>query len=140
MICSYFDSYMVRRIFSSKTHREAKCIGCSAINAKVIDNAAWQKAVEIIRNPSIVDAAIAGRRTGDPTANRRKQINKDLASIKAERSDLQATLLRMIKERTLDRNTEGVLTNRLKELERLEYKYNGELLDDSKIHQQWDAE
>ena len=46
----------------------------------------------------------------------------------------------MIKERILDRNTEGVLTNRLKELERLEYKYNSELLDDSKIHQQWDAE
>jgi len=23
MICSHFDSYMVRRIFSSKTHREA---------------------------------------------------------------------------------------------------------------------
>ncbi len=45
----------------------------------------------------------------------------------------------MIKERTLDRNTEGVLTNRLKELEQLEYKYNSELLDDNKLHQQWDA-
>ncbi len=45
----------------------------------------------------------------------------------------------MIKERTLDRNTEGVLTNRLKELEQLEYKYNSELLDDNKLHQQWDT-
>jgi len=116
-----------------------KCIGCYAIDAKIIDDAAWQKTVEIICNPSIVDAAVVKRRTEDPTARRRKQINKDLANLRAERSDLQATLLRMIKERALDRNTEGILTNRLKELERLEHKYNSELLDDSRIQELWDA-
>ena len=109
------------------------------MNVKTVDDAAWQKAIEIIRDPSIVDAAIAKRRTGDPTANRRKQINKELASIKAERSELQTNLLRMIRERTLDRNTEGILTNRLKELEQLECKYNSELLDDSKLQQEWEA-
>lgn len=81
-------------------------------------------------DPSIVDAAIAERRSKDPTASRRKQINKEIASLEAERKDLQADLLRMIRERSLDRNTEGVLTNRLKEIEKLVNQLNSELLDD----------
>lgn len=131
--------YIYYRCTAQMNRSSYKCIGCSAMNAKTVDNAAWQKAVEIIRDPSIVDAEIAKRRTGDPTASRRKQINKELANIKFEREGLQSDLLRLIKERKLDRNTEGALTNRLKELEQLEYKYNSELLDDSKVHQQWDA-
>jgi len=109
------------------------------LNAKTVDDAAWQKAVEIIRDPSIVDTAIAERRKGDPTASRRKQINKEIATLEAERKDLQSDLLRMIRERLLDHNTEAVLTNRLKEIEKLVNQFNSELLDDSKIHQQWEA-
>ena len=116
-----------------------KCIGCSAMNARTIDDAAWQKAVEIIRDPSIVDAAVAERRSKDPTASRRKQISKEMASLEAERGDLQADLLRLIRERSLDRNTEGVLTNRLKEIEKLANQLRSELLDDEKIHQQWNT-
>lgn len=114
-----------------------KCIGCSNMNAKIVDDAAWQKAVEIIHDPFIVDAAIAERRKGDPTASRRKQINKEIAALEAERKGLQADLLRMIRERLLDRNTEAVLTNRLKEIEKLINQFNSELLDDEKIRQQW---
>ena len=131
--------YIYYRCMAHMNLASHKCIGCSDMNARTVDDAAWQKAVEIIRDPSIVDAAIAKRRTADPTASRRKQINKDLANINAERRELQATLIRMIKEKTLDRNTENVLTNRLKELEQLEYRYNSELLDDSKIQEEWDA-
>jgi len=109
------------------------------MNARTVDDAAWQKAVEIIRDPSIVDAAIAERRSKDPTASRRKQINKEIASLEAEREDLQADLLRMIRERSLDRNTEGVLTNRLKEIEKLVNQLNSEHLDDEILHQQWDT-
>jgi hypothetical protein len=115
-----------------------KCIGCSNMNIKIVDDAAWQKAVEIIRDPSIVDAALAKKRTDDPTASRRKQINKEIATLETERKDLQADLLRMIRERVLDRNTEGVLTNRLKEIGKLVSQLNSELLDDEKIHQKWE--
>jgi len=131
--------YIYYRCTAHMNGASRKCIGCSAMNAKTVDDAAWQKAVEIIRDPSIVDAAIAERRSKDPTASRRKQINKEIASLEAERKDLQADLLRMIRERSLDRNTEGVLTNRLKEIEKLVNQLNSELLDDEKIHQQWDA-
>jgi DNA invertase Pin-like site-specific DNA recombinase len=115
-----------------------RCKGCY-VSAITLDNAAWEKALEIIRNPSVVDEEIARRRSDDPTASRRKQINKELAGINAERNDLQATLLRMIRERKLDRNTENVLANRLKELEKLGREYNSELLDDDKVHRQWEA-
>ncbi|MDQ2906271.1 MAG: recombinase zinc beta ribbon domain-containing protein [Chloroflexota bacterium] len=112
------------------------CVGCSII-VPFLDNAVWEKALEIIRDPSIIDEEIARRRSDDPTASRRKQINKLLAEIRNEQNDLQTTLLRMIKERKLDRKTENLLASRLKELEKLEHEYNSELLDDNKIHQQW---
>lgn len=112
------------------------CRGCYHF-ASILDDVVWKKALEIIQNPTIVDEAIAKKKTSDPTASRRRQIKKDLANIKSERDDLQATLLRLIRERKLDRSTEDALTNRLKELERLENQYNSELLDDEKIHQEW---
>lgn len=131
--------YIYYRCTAHMNGASRKCIGCSAMNARTVDDAAWQKAVEIIRDPSIVDAAIAERRSKDPTASRRKQINKEIASLEAEREDLQADLLRMIRERSLDRNTEGVLTNRLKEIEKLVNQLNSEILDDEILHQQWDV-
>jgi hypothetical protein len=63
---------------------------------------------------------------------------KKLAELQTERESLQADLLRLIRERKLDRNTEDVLTSRLKELEQLEYQYNSELLDDGKIRHEWE--
>lgn len=108
------------------------------IMAHILDAAVWEKALEIIRDPSIVDAEIARRRVGDPTANRRKQINKDLKKIREERSNLQTNLVRMIEKNILDHDTENVLTNRLKELERLENQYKSDLADDEYIHREWE--
>lgn len=120
---------------STGTH---KCLGCH-INAKTVDDAAWKKVLEIICDPSIADKALEEKKSKDPTASRRKQIKKELADLQTERESLQSDLLRMIRERKLDRNTEGVLTNRLKEIERSEYQYNSELVDDEKIHREWEA-
>ena len=130
--------YTLYRCNGLKRGISHRCIGCSTINVKTVDDAAWQKILEIIHNPSMIDAAIEQKKSGDPTASRRKQINKNLKAIKDERTALQTTLLRMIREHALDKNTEGVLTSRLKELEKLEHEYNSELLDDEKIHQQWE--
>jgi site-specific DNA recombinase len=80
--------YKYYRCAAHMNRSSHKCIGCGAMSAKTVDDAAWQKAVEIIRDPSIVDAAIAERRSKDPTASRRKQINKEIASLEAEREDL----------------------------------------------------
>jgi hypothetical protein len=122
---------------SAKANGIYQCDG-GQIMAHILDAAVWEKALEIIRDPSVVDAEIARRRVGDPTANRRKQINKELKKIREERSNLQANLVRMIANNILDRDTENVLTNRLKELESLENQYVSELADDEYIHREWE--
>lgn len=129
--------YIYYRCMTQTNSTLHKCAGCY-INAAIVDNAAWTKALEIIRDPSIADKALEEKKSKDPTAGRRKLIKKELAKLKSERENLQSDLLRMIRERKLDRNTEDVLTMRLKEIEKLEYEYNSELLDDDKIHQQWE--
>ncbi len=121
----------------SKTSGLHGCHG-GQIMAPTLDGAVWEKALEIIRNPSIVDAEVARRRTGDPTAERRKQINKELKKIGEERTNLQTNLVRMIAGNILDRDTENVLTSRLKELERLENQYKSDLSDDEYIHRKWE--
>lgn len=113
-----------------------RCKGCYNF-ASVVDGAVWKKALEIIQNPAIVDEAIERKKTSDPTASRRRQINKELTSIRNERNELQATLLRLIKEQKLDHSTEDVLINRLKELDQAKRDYDSELLDDEKIHREW---
>ncbi len=122
---------------SSKTSGLNNCHS-GQIMAPIIDAAVWEKALEIIRDPSIVDAEIARRRTDDPTANRRRQINKELKKVEEERSNLQTNLVRMIASNILDRSTENVLTSRLKELERLENQYKSELIDDECMHREWE--
>jgi predicted RNase H-like nuclease (RuvC/YqgF family) len=114
-----------------------KCPGCR-INAKTVDDAAWEAALEIIHNPSKVDEALEEQKSKDPTASRRKETKKKLAELEKEREGLETELLRLIKERKLTRRTEDRLTNELKELEQLEYQYNSELLDDDKIRREWE--
>lgn len=130
--------YMYYRCMTQAGSTFHKCSGCY-INAATIDNAAWKVALKIIQNPSVVDKALEERRTKDPTASRRKQIKKHLAGVLKEREGLQGDLLRLIKERKLDQSTEDVLTNRLRELERLEHQYNSELADDDIMHREWEA-
>jgi len=72
---------------ASETGRVSDCEGCF-YSAAIIDNAAWEKALEIINNPFIVDEVLERKKSEDPTASRRKQINKELAKIKTERDDL----------------------------------------------------
>jgi hypothetical protein len=114
-----------------------KCPGCY-INATTVDDAAWKAALEIINDPSKVDKALEEQRSKDPTANRRKQINQELAKVKAKQKNIRADLLRMSEEGKLDRDTEEEFTSRLKELKQLEQQYNSELLDDDKIHREWE--
>jgi len=127
---------VIYRCSTQSTGTLHRCRGCYYF-ASVVDDAVWKKALEIIENPSVVDEAVEKKRTSDPTASRRKQINKELANIRTERNNLQANLLRLIREQKLDRSTEDVLTNRLKELDLLEKNFNSELLDDEKIHREW---
>jgi DNA invertase Pin-like site-specific DNA recombinase len=113
------------------------CPGCY-IKASILDKAIWEKALEIIHDPSIVNEAIESKKTSDPTAGRRKQINKALKELEEERNNLQANLLFMTKEKLIDRDTAATFGKRLKEIEKLVLEYQSELLDDNRMHQEWE--
>ncbi len=129
--------YIYYRCMTQANGSFHKCPGCR-INAKTVDDAAWEAALEIIHNPSKVDEALEEQKSKDPTVSRRKETKKKLAELEKEREGLETELLRLIKERKLTRRTEDRLTNELKELEQLEYQYNSELLDDDKIRREWE--
>jgi hypothetical protein len=120
---------------TASTHHECKrCF----INAKIVDKEVWNAALEIINDPNKVDKALEEQKSKDPTASRRKQLNKELKKLQDEREALQVDLIRMSKARMLDRSTEERLAKELKELERQEQGFNGELQTDEIIRKQWD--
>ncbi len=115
-----------------------KCQGCS-IDTDIVDNEVWKIALQIIYNPFLVDQALERQRSKDPTTTRRKQITKAIGDLERERKSLQENLMRMIREQILDRSTEGVLSQRLKEIDQLVHDYNSDLSDDIRIQQEWQA-
>jgi hypothetical protein len=60
-----------------------KCPGCY-YSASELDNEVWQTALKIIQNPTIVEKAIADKKTSDPTAAKRRQIKKDITRAEDE--------------------------------------------------------
>ncbi len=114
-----------------------QCPGCY-INAAIVDDAAWKRALEIIQDPSIVDKALAERKAEDPTASRRKQIDKKLAENRTKQRNLRKNHMRASEERELDRETIEEYTLRMKQLKQEEQQYTSELLDDEKIHREWE--
>src|SRR5262249_8732907 len=66
-----------------------KCLGCY-INAAIVDDAAWEIALEIIHDPSQVNKALEEQRSQDPTAKRRRQIDQELAKVKTKQKNIRA--------------------------------------------------
>lgn len=103
VICGYCgDKMVIRRdrrnnhnkvlyICIRKSTRRGDCKGCSIL-ASTIDNAAWQRAVEIIRNPVLVTSIIEQRRKADPTSDARKAIKKKLAKLEREIENCTRTI------------------------------------------------
>ena len=112
------------------------CQGCSILTT-ILDGAAWEKAVELIQNPSLVDKRLQAYKSVDPTADRRKNITAKLKEIRQEQAALQDYLTDRIIKRKLDRKTEDHLTTQLHQLAEQERKWLDELAKDDDMHQQW---
>lgn len=110
--------------------------GCS-IPATAVDEAAWEEAVKIIRDPSEVDNKVRMHRSPDPTEGSRKNILAKLKKIRDEQEALQDYLAERIKKRKLDPKTEDHLTTQLQQLGERELKWMEELAKDVDIHEQW---
>lgn len=117
-------------------HRIGKCQGCT-IAAHTIEDSAWQKVLEIIRDPSEVAQKILSRRTSDPTAERRKNIKKKLADIKQRKITFQAQLAELMMTGKLDADTREFLTAQLQQLIDDERAWTTQLAQDGDIHEKW---
>jgi site-specific DNA recombinase len=85
VVCGYCEHNMV--VYRSDgfirygcdTHRKypSRCKE-NAISARILDAAAWEHAVEIIRNPALVTEEVNKQRQSDPTKENRKSIKHQL--------------------------------------------------------------
>ncbi|HVB25729.1 MAG TPA: recombinase family protein [Ktedonobacteraceae bacterium] len=112
------------------------CKGCSILTP-VLDNAAWEHAVEIIRDPAQVDAKVAAYKVEDPTAERRKNIKKKLAQIRQEQDNMEENLATLMRKGKLNSRTEERLTENLNQLAEQEQGYLTELARDEDTHVKW---
>jgi DNA invertase Pin-like site-specific DNA recombinase len=105
----------------------------NSIPVHIADNAAWEKAVEIIRDPSEVNRKLEGRKTADPNADRREVIKNELTKIKASRTRLTARL----EDEDLDDETYADIKLRLKGLAEKKRGFESELEIEINIHEEW---
>jgi len=108
-----------------------------AILTKTLDDEAWQEALKIIANPYLVDEQVRARRSKDPTAGRRKQINAKIAELQREQANMEANLVRMMKKGTLNRRSEERLTKELNDLADKEQGYRAQLAQEENLQQKW---
>jgi hypothetical protein len=126
-ICGYcLSNLAVQRLhakgivdYACYKHKQGynECKGVS-VRSYIVDDIAWLKAVEIIRNPCIVEREIAKQRVEDPTKG----------SIKTAEELLTRTVLAVINltqslETTSDPTTRAILMSRLEELAKLKVGY-----------------
>ncbi len=80
------------------TSQIEKCPIGSRMPSSLADAIAWQKVVDIIHDPSEVDAAVNNYRSSDPTAERRKHTNKTLSDIRKALKNLEDNTTRLAQQ------------------------------------------
>ncbi|MGZ3629104.1 MAG: recombinase family protein [Ktedonobacteraceae bacterium] len=89
-----------------------RCVGC-VIPAHMVDEAAWQRAIQIIRDPSEVDAKIKKLTTTNAKIKRREQTRVNLAEVRRKQANLRRELSELAQEGRLDKGTREFFTGQL---------------------------
>jgi hypothetical protein len=94
-----------------------KCRGVSA-RVHTVDRIAWEKAVEVIKTPSLIEEELRKRRIEDPTKG-------SLRAAETLLKDLVQAIINLTQalEHTTDPTTIGILTHRLEELAKQKQAY-----------------
>ncbi len=107
------------------------------ILSKTLDDAAWQAALEIIKDPTLVDKKIKARRTKDPTIERRKHIATKLAARRRDQAALRENLADLMKKRKPDSGTIDYLTKQLQDIAKEIEGYETQQEEEEQLHHQW---
>ncbi len=122
------------RYTCGKRNLLGRCTGC-VIPARMVDEAAWQKAVEIIRDPSEVDEKIKKLTTSNPMLKQREKTRANLADIRNRQASLRRDLSEMSQENKLDKGTREYLIGQLNILAKQEEEAKKQL-EDERVFQQ----
>lgn len=128
--------YLVQYYCSKHHGALGKCIGCS-IGASHVDNAAWEKAVSIIKDTTEIDKIIDKYRTEDPTTANRKHINEKLSEIKRSQANFRKNLVLLMIQEEPDQETIAYLNSQLKHLEEQEKGWVHELAKEEGQQEKW---
>ena len=113
-----------------------KCKGCTVLS-ELIDDAAWQKVIEVVTDPTELAESILSREPEDPTTENRKNINKKLADVKRRKNAFQTQLSELMMEEKLDPDTREYLTAQLQQLNEQEKGWITQLSKVGEIHTKW---
>ncbi|GCF07817.1 recombinase family protein [Dictyobacter arantiisoli] len=151
--CGYCGSRMMgkRRVRKNKNGTETplfgytcigrygqleKCKGCW-IDARIVDRATWEKVIEIIDNPEVVDEAVTKKRKKDPTAGNRVKIKTKIKEIEAQQETFRTQLRDLMLKGVLDQGTQEFLSTELKQLSERLQEWNTKLIENEDVHQEW---
>jgi site-specific DNA recombinase len=117
--------------------KDGRCPGCT-ISVELLDNAAIEYIIELIRDPSVVDIAIQELLKGNPLKKRQQQKIKDLNKILAEQERLRANLSKEMRKKNLSEETVALLGRDLKELEQQAKEAREDLDNQQQVQQQYE--
>ncbi len=128
----YYASYMCGTHISSL----GRCPGCT-IPVSVLDEAAKQKAREIIRDPKEVEEKVRKITAGNPILEQRKKMLDDLKAIQKKQASMRENLNTYMQEGTLDPGTREYFSTQLRILAQEEEKRKKDLADEQALQEKY---
>ena len=111
------------------------CKGCS-ITVDMLDQAAWEEAVKIIRDPTELDRKIADIIKQNSPKQQRQRALKTLNAILSEEETYRKNLANEMRKKALSERTVAFLQKQLTDLEQQEQEARKNLADEKKMQQQ----
>ena len=111
-----------------------QCKGCS-IPVDMLDAAAWEEAVKVIRDPTELDREIADLIQQNSPKQQRLRAIKTLNDILKEEQNYRANLAKELKKKTLSERTIAFLQKELTDLEQQEQEARKNLADEQTMQQ-----
>jgi len=124
------------RYHCGKRNLLGRCPGCN-IPARMVDEAAWQRAIEIIRDPSEVDGKIKQMMVNNSTIEQRRKTLNGLSGIRKKQTSLRKNLSDLMQEGKLDKGTREFLSGELQLLAKQEETCLAELASEQALQDKY---
>jgi hypothetical protein len=131
------DADDIRYVCGRAISSLGKCQGVNSINARFLDKEAWDYAVSIITDPSVVDQRVKELKTDDETTKHRERTRSILADIRKRQTSLRKNLNELMQEGKLDTGTKDFLTGQLQLLGKQEEDCLKELADEQALQEKY---